>query len=132
MFAILKNNRGTPVALFAIERETTKRFYGKLHDTLEQGNWFYLTGYTNGGRTSTSYVTKEIVMCLINSDNAWHMMKPELVRVEASYTARRKLIRDEYTKARISTCEQEEANERRAAAGALEEIHKYVSRTDLF
>lgn len=131
MYAILKNHRGMPVALFDIERETGKRYYGKLVETMQKDNWFWLTGLVRKHGKGHDYVSKVIVMCVINTDIAWHQMKPEMLRIEADHKSRRKLIQAEANRQRMSIREQGDDNDKRAKYEALEEIEKYVIKSAL-
>lgn len=131
MYAILKNHRGQPVALFDIERETPKRYYGKLADTLERDSWFWLTGYTKGGIDRMSMVTKDIVMCVIKSDNAWHAMKTDLLRIAREWKRRDQRIQEDLNDAREASRTREIENKKAAQYAYLEEIEKYVCKADM-
>ncbi len=131
MFAILKNHRGTPEALFAIERETPKRYYGTLADTLQRDSWFWLTGFTKGARGNDSFVTKEIVMCVINSDNPWHAAKTELQRIEAAHKSRHQAIQSDLNDARETARTLEIENHKAARNLFRTELEKYVCQADM-
>lgn len=129
MYAILKNPRGLPIALFHIERETPKRFYGRLTDTINGDSWFWLTGLTKGGRDRPDFCLKSIVMCMINTDNAWHTMKPDIIRIKAAWQREYNAIQEELNDAREVARTAEIEAQAAARKQAKHEVSKYVIQT---
>lgn len=130
MFAILKNHRGRPVALFEVERETPKRIYGRLADTLQRDSWFWLTGFTKR-KDGGSFAIKEIVLCYLNSDNAWHQMKDELYAIEAKWNSVNVSIQGARNEAMEKARVMENDNNKASRDACLEEIEKYVCKADM-
>lgn len=119
MFAILKDGYGMPVALFEIDKETPKRYYGKITDTLNRDKWFWLRGLNTGrGRDGAgAYCEKDIVLCLVRTENRWAEVKDDFYLIsqclkrtmkthEAEWNAARDIARraeaDAITAARLS------------------------------
>lgn len=89
MYAILKDHFGLPAALFEIERETPKRYYGRVHDTIEQDKWFWLRGLTRTRIPGKEHVDKAIVLVVVRTDNAWFMIKDEMALARKKFFAKR-------------------------------------------
>lgn len=135
MFAILKNHRGQPECLFEIERETPKRIYGHVADTLQRDSWFWLTGLTRGPRIDgirqQDYATKEIILCLIKSDNAWFQVKDTLLRIKSAHKEIANGIASDLNDAREVASTAEIENNADARKAYTRELEKYVCKADL-
>ncbi len=91
-YVIVQGHRGLPCALFRVRKETPKRFYGDLADTISEGNmrnWFWLHGLVKSREPGKSYVVKDIVACPCYSIEAWHKIKDRLADIINDYNADR-------------------------------------------
>jgi len=130
-YAILKNHRGQPEALFEIERATPKRYYGRLADTLQHDSWFWLTGFTKGRHDGESFAVKDIVMCTMPSDGAWHMMKPTFLRIKSAHKEVQQGIASDLNDACETARTAEIENDVDARKAYMREVEKYVADTHM-
>lgn len=109
-YVIINGHRGLPAAVFEVSRETPKRYYGDLADTISDGsmrNWFWLSGLTKNREPGKSYVLKQIVACEIETLDEWHGIKDKLRLVREIYDKDRKAAEAVLNKARQVSYERE-------------------------
>jgi hypothetical protein len=109
-YVILNGHRGIPCAVFKVERETPKRYYGDLADTISDGtmrNWFWLNGLTKSREPGKSYVDKNIVACMIEHLERWHEVKNRLCEITNDFSDDRTKIEADLNKARQIAIERE-------------------------
>lgn len=122
-YIIINGHRGLPCAVFEVTRETPKRFYGDLADTISDGSmshWFWLNGLIKKREPGTSYVIKEIVACEIADMDQWFAVKDRLAEIKNTYNDDHKAAERTLGEARTIAYEAEakalESAEKRAAA----------------
>lgn len=102
-YVIINGHHGLPSAVFAVAKETPKRYYGDVADTISGGdmrNWFWLRGLTKNRVPGTSYVLKEIVAARVETLEAWHKIKDELAGIADDYNTDRLAIERTLSEAR--------------------------------
>lgn len=103
MFAILKDGCGIPAVLFEITRETPKRYYGKVADTLDEHKQFYLVGLVQNRCGTHDYCEKDVVLGLVRTENAWYEVKENLASIKRTLKRRRSVFEDRANEARAKS-----------------------------